>query len=111
MQQTPGSGTLANRGFDDSPYGDFDLDESNFDWDGNIELIGALPGDSPDDLDHEDNEPGDKRKNPEDADEEDGGGKRREGEDKTSKKPGRKPLTSEPTSVSFAIVEACTGRS
>ncbi len=36
-----------------------------------------------------------KRKNPDDDGE--GGGKRREGEEKPAKKPGRKPLTSEPT--------------
>ena len=40
----------------------------------------------------------DKRAHPDD-DAEDGGGKRRESEEKVAKKPGRKPLTSEPSSV------------
>lgn len=58
-------------------------------------MIGSLPGDSPE------GESNEKRKSPdEDGDEdEEGGGKRREGDDKQAKKPGRKPLTSEPTTV------------
>jgi AP-1-like factor len=40
----------------------------------------------------------DKRKSPED-DNDDADPKRREGDDKTAKKPGRKPLTTEPTTV------------
>lgn len=81
---------------DDSPYVDFlDGNDPNFDFDYNDEdgqMIGDLPG--ADEL-H------DKRKSPEDNSEDnENGGKRREGEDKTAKKPGRKPLTSEPTSVS-----------
>ena len=96
-QQTPVSAGLTNSGFDDSPYLDGELDESNFDWDLNGDLIGGLPGASgtPDG----EEEHGDKRKSPEDGEDEDGGGKRHENGDKTSKKPGRKPLTSEPTSV------------
>ena len=96
-QKTPGSGSFSNAGFDNSPYLDYELDEANFDWDLNGEMIGSLPGGSADD---EEVEQGDKRKSPDDGDDEDGGGKRREGDDKTGKKPGRKPLTSEPTSVS-----------
>ena len=42
----------------------------------------------------------DKRKNPESVEDEEGDSKRRESEDKTVKKPGRKPLTEEPTTVS-----------
>lgn len=81
---------------DDSPYVDFlDANDPNFDFDYGDEdgqMIGDLPG--ADEL-H------DKRKSPEDNNEDnDNGGKRREGDDKTAKKPGRKPLTSEPTSVS-----------
>jgi AP-1-like factor len=40
----------------------------------------------------------DKRGHPDDEDDEESGAKRRESEDKVSKKPGRKPLTTEPTS-------------
>jgi AP-1-like transcription factor len=43
----------------------------------------------------------DKRKNSEDGAEAENTPKRRESEEKTTKKPGRKPLTSEPTSVSL----------
>jgi len=104
IQQTPGSGTLGS--FNESPfideYYDFDAD-GQFDFDsGNDalqgQMIGKLPGTSSSDGDETLH---DKRGHPGDEDEdEEGGGKRREGEDKASKKPGRKPLTSEPTSVS-----------
>jgi AP-1-like factor len=103
VQQTPGSGTL--NGFEESPFIDYDYDfdpEGSFDYsfDNNSQgqMIGKLPGTSSDG----DGDSHDKRSHPddEDEDEEDGGGKRREG-DKGSKKPGRKPLTSEPTSVSL----------
>ncbi|OJD33949.1 bzip transcription factor (ap-1) [Diplodia corticola] len=103
----------AGAGFDnfnleESPYVDFLDGDTGFEFDPNDTsdlLIGSLPGDqaqsstSPDQPGADgENETGDKRKSPDDDDEEaEGGGKRREGEDKTAKKPGRKPLTSEPT--------------
>jgi AP-1-like transcription factor len=100
VQQTPGSSDF---GADlDSPFLDYDLDldaDGNFDLDLEGQMIGSLPGAPP----KTGSEGGtqDKRKLPEGENEDDeGGGKRREGEDKTAKKPGRKPLTSEPTSVS-----------
>lgn len=48
----------------------------------------------------------DKRKNPSDLTEngEGNGNKRREGEEKVAKKPGRKPLISEASTVSFCII-------
>lgn len=99
-QQTPGSASFGGLGFDDSPFLDYDLDDGNFDWDTNEQMIGSLPGTSLND-DEEENDLHDKRKNPDDdKDDEEGGGKRRESDDRSSKKPGRKPLTSEPTSVS-----------
>jgi len=99
LQQAPGSALLGNISFEGSPYLDFDPDDGNFDWDINgDQLIGSLPGTS---VDEEDGDLHDKRKaSDDDGEENDGGGKRREGEDKVGKKPGRKPLTSEPTSVS-----------
>ena len=92
---------------DDSPFLDMLDGDGSFDFDGlngNEDLmIGSLPGEnggSPD-------EGHDKRKSPGDDDAEtEGGAKRQEGEDKTAKKPGRKPLTSEPTTVSNRI-SAC----
>ena len=101
-QVAPGSGSLHDMSFDNSPFLDYELDDGNFDWDINGEMVGALPGNDKEDSGspEADGEGGDKRKSPEDENDEDGGGKRREGEDKNSKKPGRKPLTSEPTTVS-----------
>jgi AP-1-like factor len=84
----PGSGQ-----FEETPYLEYDgLDEGTFDWEVDGQMIGDLPGAA----DGADDEIGDKRKNP--ADEE--GSNKRSSEDKTNKKPGRKPLTSEPTTVS-----------
>ena len=98
---SPQQGTPANAfnnvGLEESPFLDYMDGDTSFDYD-NVDgdmMIGALPtpGDSPGKNGEESNE---KRKSPEDDVEDDeGGGKRREGEDK--KKPGRKPLTSEPT--------------
>ena len=97
LQHTPGSAAYGGLEFD-SPFLDPDLDEGNFDWEINgDQMIGSLPGTS---MDDEEGDLHDKRKMSEDdAEDNEGGGKRREGEDKTGKKPGRKPLTSEPTSV------------
>jgi AP-1-like factor len=82
---------------DDSPYLDFDVDgegDDSFDFDVNGEMIGDIPG-AGGDL-H------DKRKSIDGQDDDDeGGGKRRESDDRSGKKPGRKPLTSEPTTVSM----------
>lgn len=92
MSSAPGSGKLEFS--DDSPFLDFDPEadfgDDTFDFDDDSRMIGDLPGDLHD-----------KRKSVDGKDDDDeGGGKRREGEDKTTaKKPGRKPLTSEPTSV------------
>lgn len=95
VQQTPGSGNLSN--FDESPsFLDYDLDDGNFDWDNNgDQLFGDLPGtDFNDDHEHHD-----KRKASTHDGEEEGSSKRREGDEKGAKKPGRKPLTGEPTTV------------
>jgi AP-1-like factor len=98
--QAPGSGTL--NGFEESPFIDYDYDfdpDGSFDYDfgSQGQMIGKLPGTSSDG----DADTHDKRSHPDDDGEEgEGGGKRREGDEKTGKKPGRKPLTSEPTSVS-----------
>ncbi|KAH8703094.1 transcription factor PAP1-domain-containing protein [Talaromyces proteolyticus] len=91
LNDAPGSGHL---GFapDESPFLDFDPD-LDFDIQGADDLIGELP-----DLDN--HELGDKRKSIGESDSGfENGKKRRESEDKdkASKKPGRKPLTSEPT--------------
>ena len=95
VQETPGSGQLSN--FDESPFLDFDLDDGNFDWDNSgDQLFGDLPGAES----YVDGEHHDKRKaSIEDEDDEDGTSKRREADDKTAKKPGRKPMTGEPTTV------------
>jgi len=96
-QSAPGSERLGYRA-DDSPYLDFDLDakgDDAFDFGVDGQMIGDIP-DS-----HNNGDLHDKRKSIDGNDDDDeGGGKRRESEDKSGKKPGRKPLTSEPTSVS-----------
>lgn len=86
---------------DDSPYLGFDIDgdgDDQFNFSNDGQLMGDFPGD---DSQVDINDLHEKRKNVDDKDDEDddGGGKRREGEGGTSKKPGRKPLTAEPTSV------------
>ena len=89
---------------DDSPYLGFDLDadaEDQLVFDSNGQLIGDFPGD-PAQFDFSDLH--DKRKSVGDREADDeGGGKRRESETGTGKKPGRKPLTAEPTTVSCTL--------
>lgn len=110
-QDTIGSGHL---GFEESPFLDFDPDV-DFDFQGADELIGDLPdAHGPGSTDGataspEDQEPREKRKTVDGKSEpDDAGKKRRESDDKSAKKPGRKPLTSEPTSVcsSFTVIFA-----
>lgn len=95
VQETPGSGQLGS--FDESPLLDYDLDDGNFDWDNSgDQLFGDLPGAES----YGDGEHHDKRKaSMDDEDEDEGTSKRREGDGNTAKKPGRKPLTGEPTTV------------
>ncbi|KAB8230642.1 DNA-binding transcription factor yap1 [Aspergillus alliaceus] len=82
-------------GEDESPFLDFNP-ELDFDFQGSEDLIGDLPGSLPLSEEHES---GEKRKDMSDNEEnEESGKKRRESDDKAAKKPGRKPLTSEPTS-------------
>ena len=102
-QQTTPASTFDAFNLNESPFVDYLDGDGSFDFDngenGDL-MIGGLPGDNS--QFEGDNETTDKRKSPEDDTEDpDGGGKRREPEDKTAKKPGRKPLTSEPTTVRF----------
>ena len=116
--QTHQSSGLQNpNGPQESPFLDYDYDfgpDNGFDFDfgpdEHAKMIGDLPGSAPTESSKDDsksaspeNENPDKRGLPEDDDDdehEDGGGKRRESEGKVPKKPGRKPLTNEPSSVS-----------
>ncbi|KAF2744606.1 PAP1-domain-containing protein [Sporormia fimetaria CBS 119925] len=79
---------------EESPFIDYLDGDNAYDFDGNAQdiMIGALPGDE---VQTKSGEEGtEKRKNPGgDSQDREGGGKRREGEDKQAKKPGRKPLT------------------
>ena len=112
------SGLQHTNGHQESPFLDYDYDfgpDSGFDFDfgadGQAKMIGDLPGSASTESSKDDsksaspeNENPDKRGLPEDEDDdehEDGGGKRRESEGKVPKKPGRKPLTNEPSSVSY----------
>lgn len=99
-----------NAGFQDSPYLDnidYDFGDSSFDFSfasaggDQAKMVGDIPGtvgsDSTENDGHE------KRSHPDDEDDDSSPGndsKRRESTEKVAKKPGRKPLTSEPTSVS-----------
>ncbi len=104
----PGSTIISN--LDDSPFIDYDYDFNDTTGDfGDFDfttlpqgqMIGQLPETAPSSADA-DGVTHEKRGLPEDDVEDDEhDGKRREGsEEKGAKKPGRKPLTSEPTSVS-----------
>lgn len=87
-------------GNDDSPFLDFNPDD--LDFQGTENLIGDLPDSY---LPVDEYELGDKRKSMGGkSDTEEGGKKRRESEEKVARKPGRKPLTSEPTTVCHAVV-------
>jgi AP-1-like factor len=95
-QTTPPSGHF-DFSPDDSPYLDFGVEgegDELYDFGINGQMVGDIPEPSGD--------LHDKRKSIDGKDDDAGGGKRREGEDKSGKKPGRKPLTSEPTSVSIS---------
>lgn len=98
VQASTGSGEVGAGKLNVSSLLDYGLEDGAFEWDNNGEnLFGGLT----DDFNEEDGELHDKRKNPDDDEGVEGnGGKRREGEDKSAKKPGRKPLTGEPTTVS-----------
>ena len=88
-------------GEDESPFLDF-TPEVDFEFPGSADLIGDLPGDTP----VHDYELGEKRKSMDgkaEAETEESGKKRRESE---AKKPGRKPLTSEPTTVGTPLASA-----
>lgn len=94
IKTSPGS---ENSNLDQSPFLDHDLDEEHFDWDNDGAV---LFGNLADAFNEDEGDLHEKRKNTEDErDGEQTGNKRREGEDKSAKKPGRKPLTGEPTTV------------
>ncbi|KAI1493937.1 transcription factor PAP1-domain-containing protein [Biscogniauxia mediterranea] len=101
----------SHNGVQESPFLDYDYDlgpDSSFDFDFSHDHQGQMIGDLPSTETTKDsskasspeNENSDKRGHPDEDDEEDeeGGGKRRESEGKVPKKPGRKPLTNEPSS-------------
>ena len=90
----PGSGQL-DFGVDDSPHLDFEPD-GEADDSFNLDIQGQDSGEI---LELPPAELHEKRKSVDGQGNDEGGGKRRESEDKTAKKPGRKPLTSEPTTV------------
>lgn len=93
---------------------DYDFGDSSFDFSfaTNPDESGTLIGDLPDSgakSNSSENETNDKRSHPDDEDDADTPGndaKRRESAGKVPKKPGRKPLTSEPSSVcpSFSLM-------
>jgi AP-1-like factor len=99
IQQTPGSGNFLE---ENSPFLDYEDADGSFDFDfSGAQMIGDLPDGS---NGSEEGDLHDKRKSIDGkTDDDEGGGKRRESDDKSAKKPGRKPLTSEPTSVDYPM--------
>ncbi|KAH7312389.1 transcription factor PAP1-domain-containing protein [Stachybotrys elegans] len=97
-------------GFQDSPFldnYDYDFGDSSFDFSfastngDQPRMIGDVPGTSSSgspEKDSPDNETSEKRSHPDDDDEDGAGGNDPKRQDKVPKKPGRKPLTSEPSS-------------
>ncbi|KAH7175592.1 transcription factor PAP1-domain-containing protein [Dactylonectria macrodidyma] len=100
-------------GYHESPYldnYDYDFGDSSFDFsfasnhDEQARMIGDIPTSGTvrsDSTENDGNEGNEKRSHPDDEDDEDSPGndpKRRESTEKVPKKPGRKPLTSEPSS-------------
>lgn len=102
-------------GFQESPIIDYDYEFSNGDTsydfsfadDSQVKMIGDLPDSnrsgsgSGSDKAGSDNNDNEKRSHPDDDDEDESNAKRQETGEKVAKKPGRKPLTTEPTSVSL----------
>lgn len=96
-------------GFQESPYLDYDTydfsADNSFDFsfadDSQAKMIGDLPGTTTDSskASSDNNDSNEKRPHPDDEEDEEGDAKRRESGDKIPKKPGRKPLTTEPSSV------------
>lgn len=94
-----------NPGLQESPYLDQysyeDLGDTSFDFsyvDDQAKMIGDIPGTAKSDSTEGDSN--EKRGHPDDEDDDEGGdSKRHESGDKMPKKPGRKPLMSEPSSV------------
>lgn len=96
-------GAVDNSFLPNYDYGDFG--DTSFDFsfadDSQASMIGELPGSSVIKSEPSENDSSDKRAHPDDEDDDEDVGsdpKRRESTDKAPKKPGRKPLTSEPTS-------------
>ena len=102
MFMSPAQAEFDNFGIEYTPELEY-LDDDNFDFENadlGGEMIGAMPGGDEPGYGHE------KRKMSEDYDDdEEGDAKRQETQDgeKGAKKPGRKPLTSEPTTVCFML--------
>ncbi|KAI1823816.1 PAP1-domain-containing protein [Xylaria intraflava] len=106
----PADGSLLDYDYDVGPDSSFDFDFANDGLiDADARMIGDLPGSSVDGSEgtkdtskanSPENESSDKRSHPDEDDDEEveNGAKRREGKEKVAKKPGRKPITNEPSS-------------
>lgn len=116
MNMSPSSYTTSpqkpdSNGYQESPFLDLDYEfsgDNSFDFgfadDSQAKMIGDLPGSNASDASAKassDNNDNEKRSHPDDDNEDqEGNAKRQETGEKAPKKPGRKPLTTEPTSVS-----------
>lgn len=109
FKNSPSNGAGAGTGYQESPFLDnyeYEFGDSSFDFSFANNDQGAMIGDMPstsDKSDSPEDDLHDKRSHPDDDDDDETDPKRRESSDKIPKKPGRKPLTSEPTSVSLPL--------
>ena len=106
FKSPPGQNFDGSPSIQDSPFLDnldYDFGDSSFDFSFASNDATVTNGDNADSAksDTSDNDGAEKRSHPDDDDDEDEspGSKRRESTDKVPKKPGRKPLTNEPSSV------------
>lgn len=100
---------------DTSPYLDYLDGDTTFDFDatdlGGQQMFDNMASNASNKSDSSEGNKPDKRKSPEETSpEDDVDAKRREGDVKEAKKPGRKPLTSEPTTVSRFNYHSCVYR-
>ncbi|KAF7543575.1 hypothetical protein G7Z17_g10630 [Cylindrodendrum hubeiense] len=109
FDNSPVQSKSAQHAYQESPYldnYDYDFGDSSFDFsfaaaEDRAKMIGDIPTAETARSDSTENEGNEKRSHPDDEDDEDSPGndpKRRESTEKVPKKPGRKPLTSEPSS-------------
>ena len=102
-QQLLGSGSLGTFDIDNTPFLDSLDGDNSFDFEsGQVDgqdMFGSIPDSAANAADSPEKHMKRKNSSDQDDEDEDPDSKRREGDDKIAKKPGRKPITTEPTTV------------